>query len=69
LQLALREAIGEKQVRSVALEWQVPEQMLRDILSGKIVCPSAKYLRQVARGLGWATDDVIAAAYSEPTPA
>lgn len=63
LQQAIQEAIGERSVYTVATEWGIPHWIIRDTLSGKIDCPSPKYLRQVARGLGWTVEMVIEAAY------
>ena len=66
LQQAILDAIGERSVYQAASDWELPHWVLVDTLRGKVDCPSPKYLRQVARGLGWSVEDVIDAAYAVP---
>jgi hypothetical protein len=63
---ALHEAVGENSVYKTSVEWGLPPWILRDVMSGKIDCPSPKYLRTVAKGLGWTVEEVIDAAYAVP---
>lgn len=66
LQRELTTAVGTASVYQRATEWGIPHWILRDTLSGKIDCPSPKYLRQIAKGLGWTVEEVIDAALSVP---
>lgn len=66
LQQALLDAIGERSIYQAAQDWGLPHWVLVDTLRGKVDCPSPKYLRQVARGLGLPVEEVIEAAYSPP---
>jgi len=64
LQSKLQDAIGTRSIYQAASDWGIPHWVLVDTLRGKVDCPSPKYLRQIAKGLGWSVEDVIAAAYS-----
>lgn len=61
----IQTTLDSRSVYQAASEWGIPHWIIRDTLSGKIDCPSPKYLKQVAHGLGWSIDDVIDAAYTE----
>jgi len=63
---ALQEAIGDRSVYQAATDWGVPHWILRDTLSGKIECPSPKYLRDIAKGMNRTVEQVIDLAYLVP---
>lgn len=65
----LHKAIGERSVYQAATDWGIPHWILRDSLSGKIDCPSPRYLLQIARGMDWTVEQVIEAVYPVAVPA
>ena len=61
--------VGGRPIPDVADECSIDPQVLRDIISGKVRCPTERRLQAVARTLGWTTDQVINASRSEPVAA
>lgn len=70
----LQSAIGKRSVYQAASDWGIPHWILRDTLSGKIDCPSPRYLPLIARGVSQAeekcvsVEEIIEDAYADPAP-
>ena len=64
----LGSAIGKKSVEAWAEEHHVPYWTVRDLLYGRVQCPSARYLPALARALKLKTNQLVKLAYQEAAP-